>query len=80
VVDELLELIDVDVRKQIGTRGKELSEFDVRRPEFLERPAELLCAFPRRRAAAPDAELPQHAQQPGSPGDAPDEQRTLQAL
>jgi hypothetical protein len=64
LVDELSELVDVDVRQKIRTRGQQLSELDVRRAELLERLAELARAFPRRRPAAPDPELAEHAQQP----------------
>src|SRR6185295_1828159 len=77
---ELLELVDVHVRKQIGARGEKLPELDVRRAELLERLAELAGALARRGAATPDAELAQHAQQPRLPGDAPDVQRALPTL
>ena len=41
LVDEPAELLDVDIREQVGTAREQLSELDVRRPELLERASEL---------------------------------------
>ena len=63
LIHELLELLDVHVRQQVGTRREQLAELDVGRPELLERLPELpsrlpgsLDGCPRPRApAAPGA-------------------------
>ena len=39
VVDELPELLDVDVRQEVGPRREQLPELDVGRAELLERAA-----------------------------------------
>ena len=80
MVDEPLQLLDVDVRKEIGARREELTELDVGRAELLERMSKLAGAFASRRTVTPDTELAQHTQQTRSPGDSPNVQRPLQAL
>jgi hypothetical protein len=77
LVDELCELIDVDVGKQVGTRGEELTELDVGRPELLERVPELLRCLSRRGSRADDAELPQDAHDSAPASDARDVDRAL---
>ena len=57
VVDELRELVDVLVGKQVRPRGQQLAELEVRGPELLEALAELLRGFTGRRAVADDADL-----------------------
>src|SRR5215211_1853996 len=67
LVDEPRELLDVHVGHQVGARGEELPELDVRRPELLERESKLARTFGGRRPLSGEADLPQHAQQPLAP-------------
>jgi hypothetical protein len=69
LVDELPELLDVDVRQEVGPGRQELAELDERRTELLESLSELARAFLRRRAAADDSELAEDAQQAAAPRD-----------
>ena len=57
LVDEPAELLDVDIRKQVGTGREQLPELDVRRPELLERASELARALARCGARAYDTDL-----------------------
>ena len=70
LVDELAELLDVDVRKQVGARGEQLPELDVRGAELLERAAKLDRALAGGRLVADDADLGEHAQEARPPRDA----------
>ena len=80
LVDELAELLDVDIRQQIGPGREQLSELDVGRPELFQRMSELLRALSRRRAAPPDPELAQDAQQAATARDPTDVHGTLEAF
>ena len=68
-VDELRELVDVDVRKEIWPRGQQLAELDVSRPQLLETLAKLLRSVACRRPAAGNADLVQDARQLAPPRD-----------
>jgi hypothetical protein len=69
VVDELAQLVDIDVRQQVGPRRKQLPELDERRPELLERFPEADRALAGRRPVAHDPHLAQHAQKVRAAGD-----------
>ena len=69
VVDQPLEFLDVDVRKQIRPRGQHLAELDEGRPELFQPFAERLGSLTGRRAVADGADLPEHAQQPAAARD-----------
>ena len=70
LVDELAELLDVDVGKQVGARGEQLPELDVRGAELLERAAKLDRTLAGGRLVADDADLGEHAQEARPPRDA----------
>ena len=72
LVDEPLELLDVDVRKQVGARREQLPELDVRRPELFERLAKRTRALGRRGTRADDADLPQRSKEAPAPRHAGD--------
>src|SRR5919204_1215365 len=80
LVDEAPELVDVDVRQEIGPRGEKLPELDVRRAEALEREPEVARPLARRRPLADDADLAQHAEQAAPPGDPRHLEGTLRPL
>lgn len=80
VVDELDQLLDVDVRKQVGPRRQQLSELHVGRPQLLESAAELDRGFVGRGPLAADAHLSQDARQLAPACDAGDLQRPVQPL
>ena len=64
LVDQLAELLDVDVWKEIRPGGEQLSQLDVGGAELFQRLPELLRALGRGRAVPPDSELAQNAQEP----------------
>ena len=72
LVDEPLELLDVNVRKQVGSRREQLPELDVRRPELFERLAKRTRALGRRGARPDDADLPQRSKEAPAPRHAGD--------
>jgi hypothetical protein len=72
VVDESRQLLDVDVRHQVGPGREELPELHISGAELLERMAELARRLGRRGPLAGHADLTQNAEQPASPRDLPD--------
>ena len=70
VVDELLELLDVDVRQQVRPRRQHLPELDEGGAELLQPFAKRSRALTRRRLVADRPDLGQHAQQPAASRDA----------
>jgi len=80
VVDEMAELLDVSVRKQVGPRRQELSELDVRSTELLQRLPEALRARPRRVAMSYDADLGENADDAAASCDPSNGQRTASPL
>jgi hypothetical protein len=77
VVDERAELLDVDVRQQVGPRGEQLTQLDERGAELLERLAEANRALARRRLVAERTNLAQHAQKVRAPRDRGQLERAL---
>src|SRR5207302_7814118 len=80
LVDEVAQLLDIDVREQVGSRGEQLPELDVSRPELFERFAKRACTFPGRLAVAADADLGEDASNTCVAGDAGDVERASRAL
>ena len=80
LVDELAELLDVNVRKQVGPRREQLPELQVGGAELLERTAELDGALPSRRPVADEAHLAEDAKQAAAPCSARDLERAPRAL
>src|SRR5882672_9780073 len=69
VVDELAELVDVDVWKQVRARREELAQLDEGRTKLLERLAERDRALAGCGLPADDTYLAQDAQEVGAPRD-----------
>lgn len=80
LIDEAAELLDVDVREQVGPRGEELPELDVRRAELLQRKPKLARALTRGRPVADDTDLAEHAQEPAATRDTSDVQRPASSV
>ncbi len=66
LVDEPAQLLDVDVRQEVGTRRKELAQLDERRAELLQGQAEVARALTRRLSMPAHADLRQDAAEAGA--------------